>query len=238
MSSRANKKQAAKVVREQIARERARARRVWVSIAAVAVLVIAGLVGWGVYSSQRSSSFTAPAHATANGDGLVVGAGPKTVELYLDFICPACRNFEESGGSSLNQMAAANKIKLVYHPVAFLDRASTTQYSTRSAAAAGCASDAGKLPEFVQAMYANQPPEGSAGLSNDQIIQLAHRAGITGSGFDTCVRDGKYRPWVQHVTDAAVSRGVTGTPTVFVEGKQVEARLPAITQALGGGPVG
>jgi protein-disulfide isomerase len=63
---------------------------------------------------------------------------------------------------------------------------------------------------------------------------LGHTAGISGSGFDTCVRDGKYKPWVQHVTDAATARGVTGTPTVFVDGKQVEASLPAITQALGG----
>jgi protein-disulfide isomerase len=234
MSSRPNKKQAAKVVRDQIARERARARRIWVSVAAAAVLVIAGLAGWAVYQSQRPTSFVTPAHATANGDGLVVGAGPKTVDVYLDFICPACRQFEESAGAGVNQLVASNKIKLVYHPVAFLDRASTTRYSTRSAAAAGCASDAGKLTEYVQVLYANQPPEGSAGLSDDQLIQLGHTAGISGSGFDTCVRDGKYRSWVQHVTDAAVSRGVTGTPTVFVEAREVPASLPAITRALGG----
>jgi protein-disulfide isomerase len=234
MSSRANKKQAARVVRDQIARERARARRMWVSIAAAAVLVIAGLAGWAVYSNQRSSSYATPAHATANADGLVVGTGAKTVDVYLDFICPVCRQFEESAGAGLNQMVAANKIKIVYHPLAFLDRASSTQYSTRSAAAAGCASDAGKLAEYVQTLYANQPPEGSAGLSDDQLIQLGHTAGISGSGFDTCVRDGKYKTWVQHVTDAAVSRGVTGTPTVYVDGKQVQASLPAITQALGG----
>jgi protein-disulfide isomerase len=187
-----------------------------------------------VYSNQRSSSYATPAHATANADGLVVGAGANTVEVYLDFICPVCKQFEESSGAGLNQMVAANKIKLVYHPVAFLDRASSTQYSTRSAAAAGCASDAGKLAEYVQTLYANQPPEGSAGLSDDQLINLGHTAGISGSGFDTCVRDGKYKSWVQHVTDAAVARGVTGTPTVYVDGKQVQASLPAITQALGG----
>jgi protein-disulfide isomerase len=234
MSSRANKKQAAQVVRDQIARERARARRMWVSIAAVAVLVIAGLAGWAVYSGQRSSSYATPAHATANADGLVVGNGPKTVDVYLDFMCPHCKVFEQSAGGSLNQMVADNKIKLVYHPVAFLDNASTTQYSTRSAAASACAADAGKLPEYVQTLYANQPAEGSAGLGDDQLITLGHTAGISGSAFDTCVRDGKYRSWVQHVTDAAVSRGVTGTPTVFVDGKQVEASAPAITQALGG----
>jgi protein-disulfide isomerase len=234
MSSRANKKQAAKVVRDQLARERARTRRLWVSIAAAAVLVIAGLAGWAVYSSQRSGTYATPQHATANGDGLVVGSGPKTVDVYLDFLCPACRQFEESAGTGLNQLVAANKIKLVYHPVAFLDNRSTTQYSTRSAAAAGCAADAGKLTEYVQVLYADQPPEGSAGLSDSQLIQSGHTAGITGSGFDDCVRAGKYKSWVQHVTDEAVARGVTATPTVFVDGKETPASLPAITQALGG----
>jgi protein-disulfide isomerase len=234
MSSRANKKQAARVVRDQIARERARARRLWVSIAAAAVLVIAGLAGWAVYSSQRSTSYVTPAHATANGDGLVVGAGPKTVDVYLDFLCPHCKVFEDEAGTSLNQMATGNKIKLVYHPVAFLDSRSTNQYSTRAAAASACASDAGKLTEYVQTLYANQPAETSAGLSDDQLIKLGHTAGVSDSGFDTCVRDGKYRSWVQHVTDAAVARGVTGTPTVFVDGKNVTPSLPAITQALGG----
>jgi protein-disulfide isomerase len=206
----------------------------WVSIAAVAVLVIAGLAGWAVYSSQRSGSYATPQHATANRDGLVVGSGAKTVDVYLDFLCPVCRQFEESAGAGLDQMVADNKIKLVYHPVAFLDSRSSTQYSTRSAAAAGCASDAGKLPAYVRALFAKQPPEGSAGLSDNELIQVGHSAGISGSGFDTCVRDGRYRPWVQHVTDEAVNRGVTGTPTVYVDGKQVQASLPAITQALGG----
>ncbi|MGC9671016.1 DsbA family protein [Planosporangium sp. 12N6] len=234
MSSRANKKQAAQVVREQLARERARARRMWVSIATVAVLVIAGLAGWAVYESQRASSYATPAHATANGDGLVIGSGPKTVEVYLDFICPHCKDFETAAGGDLTRMATSNQITLVYHPVAFLDRVSTTKYSTRSANAAGCASDAGKLAEYVKVLYANQPPEGGAGLSNDELIRLGHTAGITGSGFDSCVRDGTHNTWVQHVTDAAVNRGVTGTPTVYVDGKEVQPTLADVQRALAG----
>ena len=63
MSSRVDRKQANRLVREQLARERARRRRMWISIVAVAVLVIAGFTGWAVYSSQRSDSYVTPAHA-------------------------------------------------------------------------------------------------------------------------------------------------------------------------------
>jgi protein-disulfide isomerase len=34
------------------------------------------------------------------------------------------------------------------------------------------------------------------------------------------------------VTDAASERGVTGTPTVFVDGRQTEASAAAITAAV------
>jgi protein-disulfide isomerase len=230
MSSRVNQKQANRVVREQLAREKARTRRLWVTIGAVAVLVIAGLIGWGVYASQRPDSYTAPAHTSANDDGLVIGSGSATVEVYLDFMCPHCKEFEDAAGGTLNKLVDDKKIKLVYHPVAFLDGASTTEYSTRSSAASGCASDAGKLREFVTAMYANQPPESSAGLSNDEIIA---KSGISGADFASCVREQKYKDWVSHVTDAATNRGVNGTPTVYVNGKQVEASADAITKAVG-----
>ncbi|NJC73715.1 thioredoxin domain-containing protein [Planosporangium thailandense] len=234
MSSRVNKKEAARVVREQIARERARARRMWVSIGVVAVLVIAGFIGFGVYQSQRSSSYATPPHATANADGLVVGSGPKTVEVYLDFMCPVCNRFEQESGTGLNQMVSDKKIKLVYHPLAFLDRNSTTNYSTRSANAFACAASSDKLQPYLQALYANQPQEGGAGLPDDKLIQLGHSAGVSDSAFDKCVRDGTYKSWVQHVTDKAVNRGVTGTPTVYVDGKQIEnPTLTNIQQAVG-----
>ncbi len=233
MSSRANQKQANRMVREQLARERARTRRMWVSIGAAVLRVIAGLAGWAVYSSQRSDSFNTPAHATASGDGLVIGSGPATVDVYLDFMCPHCKEFEDSAGGTLDQLVSSNKIKLVYHPVAFLDRFSTTQYSTRSSAASGCASDAGKLADYVKVLYANQPPENSPGLTDDEIIRLAGTVGVSGSGFSNCVHDGKYKSWVTHVTDKATERGVNGTPTVYVNGKQVDATAEAVTAAVG-----
>jgi protein-disulfide isomerase len=57
---------------------------------------------------------------------------------------------------------------------------------------------------------------------------------MTGPGFADCVHGGRYGPWVRHVTDAATARGVTGTPTVYVDGRQVEATAAAVAQAVGG----
>lgn len=226
MSSRKEQKTAARVVREQIARERRRKRTLWTTIAAVAVLVIAGLIGWSVFSSQRAKEFTAPPGANGPGTGIVIGDGPVTIDLYEDYLCPVCKQFQQTSGSTINQLVSDGKAKVVFHPVAFLNRFSTTEYSTRSAAAAGCAAKGGKFKEFTDVLFERQPPEGSAGLSNDELIDIGAGVGLNKDDFGSCVKDGTYKPWTEHVTDDASKAGVTGTPTIRVNGKDVEDRSP------------
>lgn len=237
MSSRAKQKQANRVVREQLARERRRRRTMLTSIIAVVVVLLAGIVGWAVYSSQQPTSFATPKNATSGAAGLVA-ANPDaktTVEVYLDYLCPNCKHFEDQAGSTIDQMVTDKKIKLVYHPIAILDQNTNPPgYSTRAAAASGCASDVDKLYAFTKQMYAQQPAEGSAGLTDDQIIQVANSAGTTDPSFATCVKDGKYKTWVSHVTDQAGRNGVNGTPTVLVNGKQIDATVDALNAAVGG----
>jgi protein-disulfide isomerase len=232
VSKRAAQKEAARVIREQLARERRRRRTLWTSIVAVAVLVIAGGIGYGVYAAQHKSSFATPPGSVANGTGFATGSGPATVDVYEDFLCPHCKEFEDASGSAVEQLASQGKARVIYHPIAILDGASTTNYSTRSAAAAGCAGAEGKFREYAKALFAQQPSEGSAGLSDDQLVQIGTSIGLSESSFGTCVRDGTYKSWVQHVTDEASAAGVTGTPTVKVNGRQVQPTAAAITAAV------
>lgn len=173
-----------------------------------------------------------PAGATDNGDGIVVGQGAATVEAYIDYQCPFCRQFELSSGPALAQLVSNGEVSLVYHPMNFLDEVSPTQYSTRAAAAAGCASDAGRFLEYTHALFVNQPPEGSIGLSDEELIELGLAVGIRESAFAEGVRSGAYRDWPPYVTQLAVARGVAGTPSVFVEGVPVPARAGSIVAAV------
>ncbi|MEU7612039.1 thioredoxin domain-containing protein [Micromonospora sp. NPDC049204] len=233
MSSRKGKRDAARVVREQLARERRRRRTVWVSAAAVVVLVIAGVVGWTVWTNQRSDSFTTPPGANAAGTGIVTGGGPVTVDVYEDFLCPVCKQFEQATGATLEQLVADNKAKVVYHPVAFLNRFSTTDYSTRSSAASGCAAAGGKFREYAKALFDRQPPEGSAGLPDDQLIDIGTGVGLDRGSFGGCVKDKTYKTWTDHVTDEASRSDVTGTPTVMVNGQPLTNPTPdSLTAAV------
>jgi protein-disulfide isomerase len=171
-----------------------------------------------------------PHGAAENGGGIAVGTGPVTVDAYIDFICPFCRTFEEESGPALDSLVDRGLITLVYHPLGFLDRLSTTRYSTRAAAASGCASDDDRFRPYLYALYENQPAEGSAGLSNEQLVQLGVQDGL-GQDFSRCIFAGAYVEWAGYVTALAAARGVTGTPSVYVDGIAVPANAQAIASA-------
>jgi protein-disulfide isomerase len=173
-----------------------------------------------------------PAGATPEGDGIALGEGPVRVDAYIDFLCPFCRQFEERSGPYLDRLLDAGAISLVYHPLGFLDRLSTTRYSSRASAASGCASDFGRFRAYKDALFANQPPEGGPGLSQEQLIVLGRTAGLTDPGFGSCVANGTHLSWSEYVTLRAAQLGVSGTPSVFVAGVPVPANGPVIAAAV------
>lgn len=234
MSKRTANKEATRVVRDQLVRERRRQRAQWVSVAAVSVLVIAGLIGWALVAAQDDDAGIAfpPGVPADDRSGVASGSGPIRIDLYADFLCPACGAYEEGTKSTLDNLIQENRITLVFHPVAFLDGKSSTEYSTRSSAASACAAEGGSFREYANALFANQPAEGGDGLDDRRLIEIGNQIGLTDPSFAQCVRDGKYRPWTGHVTEKASERGVSGTPTVFVDNQQIENSPDALTAAV------
>jgi protein-disulfide isomerase len=173
-----------------------------------------------------------PRGSTPTGDGVVVGAGTVDVETYIDFQCPFCKQFELTSGELLDRLVNDRAIRLVSHPMNFLDAVSPTGYSTRAAAASAAAADAGRFREYAHALFVNQPPEGGPGLSDGQLLELGQMLGITDPEFAETIRTGRYLPWPPYVTERAVARGVAGTPSVFVNGVPVAARPGPILTAV------
>ena len=84
------------------------------------------------------------------------GAGAPTVDLYEDFQCPICGQFEALG-APIRALARPAKIKLVTHTMTFLDDNLQQRLLARAASAAACAADAGKFGPYHDAVYAGQP---------------------------------------------------------------------------------
>jgi protein-disulfide isomerase len=172
-----------------------------------------------------------PAGANPEGDGIVVGDGAVTVDAYIDFQCPFCQQFELASGPALDQMVRDGLINVVYHPLGFLDGLSTTRYSSRAASASGCASDGGRYREYAHALFERQPPEGGPGLSDRQLVEIGLATGLD-DRFAVCVEQRPYLDWVGYVTARGMERGVSGTPTVLVEGVPVPANARTIAAAV------
>jgi protein-disulfide isomerase len=173
-----------------------------------------------------------PAGATPAGDGVLIGDGPVRLDAYIDFLCPYCRRFELSSGPALARMVTDRQVSLVYHPMNFLDEASTTNYSTRAAAASGCAADQGRFADYAHALFVNQPPEGGPGLSDGELTGLGPDAGLDQAEFAACLSGRPYLDWPPYVTAQATEAGVSGTPTVLVAGAAVAPEPQAITEAV------
>jgi protein-disulfide isomerase len=235
-SNNRDRAKAKRVVQEQLAKERRRRVTLWTGIGVVVLLVVVGLIGWGVAADQekeKTAGLTTPSVAVDDGTAFAVGAGPVRVDIYEDFMCPACGQFESAAATTIDQLVAANKVTVQYHPIAILDHASSTQYSTRSAGAAAAAAQGGKFAEYHRLLFANQPEEGSAGLDDAKLIELGKSVGLTDPAFADAVTKGTYHAWATKVTGTADARGVTSTPTVTVDGKALENHTPdALTAAV------
>jgi protein-disulfide isomerase len=162
---------------------------------------------------------TPPTEIKAPGADAEAGK-PVKVVVYIDFICPVCKRFEDTYGADLTNLRNEGKISLEYRPLGFLDNKSTTNYSSRAANAAACVVNESpeKYADFLNTLFEKQPAEGGAGLSDNELKKLATEVGA--KNIDSCVDNKVFRPYVKYATQAAAATGVTGTPTAFVDGKQ------------------
>jgi protein-disulfide isomerase len=208
-----------------------RRRRTLVGGIVAAVLVVVAVVVVVVVQTQRTATpaaADAPAGTTDGGTAFALGPddAPVTVDVYEDFLCPYCAAFETAAGDTLEELAADGTVRVRYHPLAFLDRASTDDYSTRALNAAAVVADAAGTQAFLafhDALFAEQPAEGGPGLPDDRLVELAAQAGAAGGDVEAGIRGLRFADWTERVTDDASRDGVTGTPTVLVDGDPLPA---------------
>jgi protein-disulfide isomerase len=202
-------------------------RRISPGIVVVIVLVLAIVAAVGVdyYRKHSTVSVTSsgkpePAVITGpgtNGKGVTVGkAGAKSnIDLYLDFRCPHCAEFEGASGSTLDQLVQDGTTTITYWPLAFV----SPQDSPRLANAFAAAAANGKAMSFVDAIYGDF----SKAWTTDQVISLGKQLGIDDAKFETAVKNNTYAGWLDSISQAGNTRNVQGTPTVFVNGKMLTA---------------
>ncbi|AZZ49228.1 DsbA family protein [Rathayibacter rathayi] len=244
--------------RETERRKRRRNRLLGYGGVVVGLLAVVALVCWNIWSQQEVAT-AGPANMLS--DGIVLtgdtsavtvkttaGIAPEAspvptdesatraggvvaVDLYVDYLCPYCSQFEKTNAEQLQSWLTEGAITLEIHPVAILDSSSAgSAYSSRAANAAACVAD--EDPDHFlavnAALFAQQPAEGTTGLSDDALRTLVVGAGVTNDNVLACMTSGEFRPWVTAATTRATTQPVpnsslaklASTPTVLVNAQQ------------------
>ena len=197
---------------------------IWVSVAAVVVLVVVTGIVIAINNAASAPGAEPKGKIITTSAGAVsFGDGANTIDTYIDFLCPYCHQFEQTEGPTIKQLVDEGKVTLNVHPVTILDDGTTPKgYSSRAAGAfyAVAAADPDNAYAFMQALYASQPQEGSAGLTDEQIVQIAKSAGVNvTSDLEKAITSNAYQKYAQ---SKGLPSGATGTPTVVVNGKAIQ----------------
>ncbi|QIS02170.1 thioredoxin domain-containing protein [Nocardia brasiliensis] len=170
--------------------------------------------------------------ATLTEDGMIrVGdpAAPVVVTVTEDPQCALCRSFVTVTGPALDALIAQRRVAVDYDLVAIRDRDSTTGYSSRAVNASACVAEAdiSRWPQWQRELYDEVPAPGTPGRTDDELIELASRAGIDPTPqFRECVTTRRFGAYTAHRTERAVAAGLTHAPTVRVGATTVTNLTP------------
>jgi protein-disulfide isomerase len=203
------------------------------------VLIIAGaLIAVAVTISQPVNFTNIPAAATTDERSFELGLADAKVivEEYGDYQCPYCKLWhQESQPQLINDYIKTNKsVKLVFKQFPFLDASSAARESHATAEAAYCAADQKRFWDYHNALYDNQPQSENSGFwTHDRLKALAKALKLDTAAFNSCLDSNKYRSQVNNDAAAAQNRGVTGTPTFYINGTQIQGiDYPSLKSAI------
>ena len=155
---------------------------------------------------------------------------PVQIVTFSDFLCPSCRRF----ALAFEQYAegpTGPHVSLHYRNYP-LDSACAAHLSRqihpgacRVARGAVCAGRQGKFWEYHDRVYL-APPDPAREPTNEQVVGIAVGAGLDGDALRACLEDPSAEAELRADIAEAVRLGVTGTPTIFINGR----RVPALDQ--------
>ncbi|KAA8886250.1 thioredoxin domain-containing protein [Nocardia colli] len=205
-----------------------------------AVVLIAGCTSTASVYPQLSKTAAATEAEISEGDQPSVTVGPSAAKSQLtiweDFRCSACRRFEQTFHSTIRRLQDSGQLKSEYHLVTSIDDKVGGIGSLAAANAALCAQDAGKFLEYHDVLYANQPDEADDRFADPQfLVQLAGQMnGLVTESFIECVHTGSHDTVVDQSHSSFIGEQYRGTPTVFLNGKNLsdDPNAPSTPQQL------
>ena len=138
----------------------------------------------------------------------------------------------------MEEYVATGKVKLVYKYFPVLDGPDIGE-SHWASYAAECANEQGKFWEYHDDLFNHWLGENVGMYEKDMLKKFARQMKLDTKKFNECIDSDKYASAVEADIKEGLSQQVNGTPTFFLNGKQMQIRslefeefAAAIDQAL------
>ncbi len=159
-------------------------------------------------SSVADDTETAPTLGPAD--------APITLVEFSDFQCPYCAHVNPTIYRVAQEYP--HQVRIVFRQFP-LD---SMHPDARVAAEASlCANEQGEFWELHDKMFSAQHE-----LTPQTIRQLASELGLDYNAFGSCMAEGRYKAQVQGDLEAGEIAGVTGTPSIFINGRLLAGAVP------------
>lgn len=153
----------------------------------------------------------------ANGVRIGTTDAKVTMDLWVDYSCPHCQEFEATNNATVSSLVASGKLAVIYHNIQIV-----TDYGTEAGSASACMAvhDPKAWPAYNAALYANHSSDTDGWGASD----FARFAAANGGGDATqrCTTDRTYQSWITANTAASTKADVQGTPTMFIDGAKTD----------------
>jgi len=211
------------------------------ALVAVAVVVLGGVI-WlnrdGGQATPVTFGETSDANIELTDTGVIAVGDPSapTVQIWEDFMCPACAQFEGQFGGQIASAVQEGEVRTEFHILNFQNRASGSgEYSTRAIAAMQCVAAGESVETFfsVKNSYFAQQPTGGGDLSPDELADAAEAAGAS-EDTAACIREVENGDAMDKAEDTAKNAqrtaqdviGRVSTPSVAHDGTEVDWNNP------------
>jgi protein-disulfide isomerase len=141
---------------------------------------------------------------------------PITIVEFSDFQCPFCKTANATVKQVLDKYPG--KVRLVFrdYPLATLH-----PQAPKAHEAARCAGDQSKFWEYHDLLFERSPKMAAADLK-----QYAQELKLDAAAFNQCLDSGKHAAEVEKDFKEGAGLGLTGTPSFFINGKQLVGAQP------------
>ena len=140
------------------------------------------------------------------------------IVIYTDFQCSHCwRLHSEVEGELLWRYVDTGKADL---DVRLLSAMGAD--SLRAAEAALCTADQGRFWDYRDVIFTAWHQTGSAAYSEEELLSAADELSLNEEAFSACLQSGAKQAEVEENMRQAEAAGLTGIPTVFINGSKVK----------------